>query len=140
MVNKEIRKIDREIPVSVTCDHCGRTCDISDFNDFGVSFKAQHYEWDNDSCESIEKYDACTTGCYIELLRKAVGKFRNYSTSAEIDDKPFVFVEKLTEPKKEGVEEKKLNDGVLHCPCLLEYLSKGNDNVFFCQVCGKEFK
>lgn len=51
------------IVFEVTCDGCGKTVAESE-PDGWVHFATGHHDWDNDSIESTEWWDACSFSCF----------------------------------------------------------------------------
>ena len=68
MVHEEIKeRIVRESrPLYITCDICGARVDPSNY----FRFNTQHYDWGNDSIDSLEKFDACSPECVIKFASK----------------------------------------------------------------------
>jgi hypothetical protein len=97
MYNYEVRKVTKSIPVSVKCDICGKVLSTEEFNETGHTVSAQHYGWGNDSIESLENKDTCSAKCYIKALTDFLEEFKEDSDTAEIDKKPYAFIEDLIE-------------------------------------------
>ena len=83
MYKKEIKKVitEKEVIISVICDNCGNQHQVEELPEGWHEFEGHHYEWGNESCESVEKYIACSPECYIKLLEKSVNNFAEYRTA-----------------------------------------------------------
>lgn len=85
-------KETRRTTTAFSCDFCG----VKDFNCKIGMITYQHYDWANDSEESIAFYHYCSLNCFFNVLRKIhadVGKAHPSSKySINIDND---FLEKL---------------------------------------------
>ena len=81
MKSKYTRKVTKEVTetygLKITCNICGRT--ICDFDNtppkdrFGdvvdyFTLTTGHYDWGNDSCDSVEQEDICSEDCVKTAL------------------------------------------------------------------------
>ena len=77
---KVVKEVDEAYGLKITCDICGGT--ICEFdatpptNRFGdaaryFTLTTGHYDWGNDSCDSVENKDICSEDC----VRKALATY-----------------------------------------------------------------
>ena len=77
------------------CDGCQKGVSEKEYDESWYSFSASHNEWGNDSVESFEYHDVCSSECYIKLVKTLLGEFEEYSGSTVIDDKKYEFLSDL---------------------------------------------
>ena len=96
MYIEEIKEVKstKKVVVSVVCDNCGKENKGDRIPKDWHSYCSQHYEWGNDSFESVENYHVCSAECYIESLKNSFEDLKDYK-SAEIGNMNIQFVEKL---------------------------------------------
>lgn len=76
------RVINDEVLESVTCDICNARIGKGVFY-FDIT--TGHYEWGNDSCESIESFQACCPECLKRFIDNDFAKMREVYHSAYIN-------------------------------------------------------
>lgn len=79
MIKKITRKVMKEIEETVSsvgiCDICGKEFNYEPWH-FGEKMasyyhiRTGHYDWGNDSCESVESRDACCDECLSRFTQK----------------------------------------------------------------------
>jgi hypothetical protein len=79
MINKITKKVVKEVEQVVSeefvCDVCGKkgnyrseTCGSRYESAIYYRVTTGHYDWGNDSCDSIENKDACCTDCLLRIF------------------------------------------------------------------------
>ena len=94
MRNKYTRKVTKEVDenygLKITCDICGKViCDFDDTppnNRFGdaveyFTLTTGHYDWGNDSCDSVECKDICSEDCVKTALIRYFKEARGSNTA-----------------------------------------------------------
>lgn len=71
-VLKEVEEVDGEV---ITCDVCKKEIRYTETSSMGpvgryYKIKTGHYDWGNDSCDSIEYEDACCDECLTKYTQK----------------------------------------------------------------------
>lgn len=89
--------VKKEVQTSCTCDVCGKTIWKSKPRTTEVLVKRNpvyffhvatgHYGWGNDSVDSIDSFDACSSNCLRDLFDKYIKRKENehYSLYMHID-------------------------------------------------------
>ena len=92
----EIVTMERRMESAIVCDACGKEhIRDDDHTDDWYTFSSRHQEWDNDSYESTETLDVCSTECYWKGVGDMLEEFEEYRESATIDDKSYSFMKGL---------------------------------------------
>ena len=84
--------VRKYVTVKVICDVCEKEHN-EDENKEWHHFNTHHFSWGNDSVDSYEYYDVCSSDCYYEQLRLCYD-ICDYDT-AVIDGFTREFVKKL---------------------------------------------
>jgi hypothetical protein len=84
----------KEVTTGYKCDVCRKEIESKHFPDEWYRFSHGHGDWGNDSFESVEYFDVCSPECYLRQLFYSYKEMKSYR-SAEIDDKPILFVKSL---------------------------------------------
>ena len=74
ITQKVMQEVEKTISSVGICDICGEEFNYKPWldNDKIASYyhiKTGHYDWGNDSCESIESRDACCDGCLSKFIQ-----------------------------------------------------------------------
>jgi len=81
----KFKKVWKEVSVceegELTCDACGKVIDILKQDKIYYHINSGHYEWGNDSIDSINDEDACCEECMINLVRKRAEYWKGYRTT-----------------------------------------------------------
>ncbi len=87
----------RERIIAVICDECGTHIQKGETYYTG---RSQNNDWANDTCESIEKYDYCSTLCACIAAEKFFQK-NAWASSVDFEIHKTVFPEQDTFKEKE---------------------------------------
>ena len=70
MLIEETRKVEHveSTPVKRICDFCQKEIDCSNW----FLITTGHHDWGNDSIDSVEHYDACSSRCTIGFAEKYI--------------------------------------------------------------------
>ena len=82
--NYEKKLVAKHVLSGKTCDVCGKESSHRPEFDKWIYFSHQHYDWGNDSCESLEEFDVCSGECFKEKLASSLEELEGNSGSAEI--------------------------------------------------------
>jgi len=98
MVIKESRKIVKSTPIKYKCDYCGKEV-VYDYDVTGSHtwhhFTTGHNEWSNDSVDSIESFDVCSSECYWSVIKDQLNNLEDYKDSAYLDNMSYSFAKEL---------------------------------------------
>ena len=101
MIIKETKMIHQVAPVGVKCDCCGATTDYGyqhiTNQPLWHHFASGHYDWDNDSCDSVETFDVCSVECYWKTVKTLLLELEDYKGTAYIDNKNWPFMMELSQ-------------------------------------------
>jgi len=102
MIIKETKLIQDTIPVLVKCDCCGNETayEYQRINNMlgWHHFSSGHYEWGNDSCDSVETFDVCSSECYWITVKEQLETFSDdEKDTAYIDNMNWKFAKELSE-------------------------------------------
>lgn len=82
-------KIKKDVIVEKLCDICGAT--IPDRSTYFM-VTTGHHDWGNDSHESIEQFDCCSTDClnrkfleYVDTVQDSLNRKRHPTDYFEVD-------------------------------------------------------
>jgi len=87
----EVRQANQEVVIGHKCDVCGKESEGSLPKDWHHLYH-KHYDWGNDSVDSYESFDVCSSECYLARLKESVYELRNHDKSGEISDMSIPFV------------------------------------------------
>ena len=73
--------------VGYQCDVCSRQVRKSQ----NRSITAMHYDWGNDSCDSVKTFDVCSKECYETKIRELCVSERYRKYRSYFDDIPISF-------------------------------------------------
>jgi hypothetical protein len=93
----ERHNIIKEVQIGTKCDFCGKETDKNPFDWY--SFDHHHGDWGNDSVESYEYFDVCSTECFKGQLQKSLNDIGNYR-SGIVAGMPVEFAKKLLKSLK----------------------------------------
>ena len=85
---KVIERLEkRSVVVGMVCDVCGKPIPPSQWRELRpvYSITTGHYDWGNDSCDSVETQDVCSPACAIKLVSEYLNRTYNKSNSAYIN-------------------------------------------------------
>lgn len=68
MIHEDIKEciVKEKKTLYITCDICGAKVDPRNY----FHFYTHHSDWGNDSIDSLEEFDACSSGCMIQFASK----------------------------------------------------------------------
>lgn len=84
---KVIKRLEkRSVVVGIVCDICGKPIPPSQRYELKPFYKITtgHFDWGNDSCDSVETKDACSPACAIKLAAKYLNDTYSGQNSAYI--------------------------------------------------------
>lgn len=68
-----VKEVKEAVPVKRICDICGEIVDESNW----FRINTRHYDWGNDSVESLETRDACSPKCVLKFTEEYVSDSYN---------------------------------------------------------------
>lgn len=91
MKHEAAESVIKKVVVRTECDGCGK---IEGPDPYGwLNFSSYHHDWGNDSIDSHDRWDVCSFGCYLTVVRRV---FEDYGEqrrpTLEIDAKDWWFV------------------------------------------------
>ena len=106
MINKITKKVVKEVEQVVSeefvCDVCGKKGNYkSSTNRYEKTIYYRittgHYDWGNDSCDSIENKDACCTDCLLKILSEWLN-----DRDVKCSDSAYIHIDKECHTREKG--------------------------------------
>ena len=88
--------VTKEVIVGFECEICGKIHNGEKLPEEWFEFTSQHYEWGNDSCDSVEEYTTCSFDCFISKLEEICDLFdRGNRKSGLINEMPYKYIKQI---------------------------------------------
>lgn len=108
MINKITKKVVKEVEQIVSeefvCDVCGKRGNYKSSSGkyekiTYYRITTGHYDWGNDSCDSIEHKDACCTDCLLKILSEWLN-----DGDVKRSDTAYIYFDKERHARKKEVD------------------------------------